>query len=55
MTWPTNSFLNYVLQANTNLAPGNWFDTANTVTVSNGMFQVIVPANGGPAFYRLRR
>lgn len=55
MTWPTNSQLNYVLQANTNLAPSNWFNATNPVTISNGRFQVTVPATGGPAFYRLKR
>jgi hypothetical protein len=55
LTWQTNTFLNYVLQSNTNLGSGTWSNTTNSVTVSNGMFRVTTPASRSPTFYRLKR
>jgi hypothetical protein len=54
LSWPTNTFVSYVLQANTNLIPGNWVNATNAVTVSNGMYQSVVPVDGGLTFYRLK-
>jgi hypothetical protein len=55
LTWPTNTFLNYVLQANTNLVSTNWVNTTNTAVISNGVYRVTVPASASAAFYRLKR
>ncbi|HWX21636.1 MAG TPA: hypothetical protein VN578_17165 [Candidatus Binatia bacterium] len=55
LTWPTNTFLNYALQGSPNLAPGNWLNVTNGFTVSNGVFQVTIPAKGAATFYRLKR
>lgn len=55
LTWPTNTFLNYTLQANTNLAAGNWLIATNAVSISNGVFRVSIPAGSAESFYRLKR
>jgi hypothetical protein len=55
LTWPTNTFLNYVLQAKTNLLSTNWSNLTNSVVLTNGAFQVTVPATGTATFYRLKR
>jgi hypothetical protein len=55
LTWPTNTFLNYVLQGNTNLTPGNWAPVTNSPVIANGLFQVTIPANAAATFYRLQR
>ena len=55
LSWPTNSFLNYVLQANTNLLATSWVATTNPVVATNGGFQVTIPASRAASFYRLKR
>ena len=55
LSWPTNSFLNYVLQANTNLLATSWVATTNPVVATNGGFQVTIPATRAASFYRLKR
>jgi hypothetical protein len=54
LTWPTNTIVTYVLQANSDLVTGNWVNATNTVSVNNGMFQSIVPVNDDQTFYRLK-
>jgi hypothetical protein len=55
ITWPTNTVLTFALQTNTNLTSANWANTTNTVSVSNGAYQVTVPVAGTqPHFYRLK-
>jgi len=51
--WPTNTPAAYVLEASTNLAPGNWTAVTNAVVTSNGVFQVTVPISRQIIFYRL--
>jgi hypothetical protein len=55
LTWPTNSYYTYKLQANTNLVSGTWADQTNVPSVSNGSWQVTVPASSTAKFYRLKR
>lgn len=55
LSWPTNTFLNYILQAKTNIVSTNWVSATNIVIISNGAFQVTVPATGTATFYRLKR
>jgi len=55
LTWPTNSYYTYKLQANTNLASGTWTDVTNSPAISNGFYQVAVPASAAATFYRLKR
>jgi hypothetical protein len=54
VSWPTNLTLGYKLQSNTNLLYSGWLDNTNSVTVSNGNFQVTVPVSGAGMFYRLK-
>jgi hypothetical protein len=54
LSWPTNLTLGYKLQSNSNLLSSGWLDNTNSVTVSNGNFQVTVPASGTGMFYRLK-
>ena len=55
LSWSTNTFLNYSLQSSPSLLPANWVNVTNNVTISNGLFQVTVPAGGSPTFYRLKK
>ncbi|PYJ01172.1 MAG: hypothetical protein DME25_18685, partial [Verrucomicrobia bacterium] len=55
LSWPTNTFLNYVLQDNTNLLATNWVTTTNPAVATNGGFQVTIPASRAASFYRLKR
>jgi hypothetical protein len=57
LSWTTNGVNTYTLQVNSNLVGGTWANITNSVGVSNGLFQVTVPAplSGAPAFYRLKR
>src|SRR5579859_3538223 len=55
LSWPTNGFSGYTAQASTNLASTNWVNLTNGVVVTNGAFQVTVPATGATTFYRLKR
>ena len=54
ITWPTNTSTGYVLQSSTNLASGSWNAVTGSVGVSNGVFEVTVPARGPTTFYRLK-
>jgi hypothetical protein len=54
VTWPTNLYSGFLLQANTNLATTHWVGVTNTVVVTNGLYQVIVPVTGNASFYRLK-
>jgi hypothetical protein len=57
LSWTTNGVYTYTLQVNSNVVAGTWANVTNSVGVSNGLFQVTVPAptSGAPAFYRLKR
>lgn len=53
IAWP-NTHLGWILQSQTNagIAPTNWFDVANTATVTN--FSAAVNPTNPPTFFRLR-
>jgi hypothetical protein len=55
LTWPTNGFSGYKVQASTSLSPANWVNDANPIVTTNGVFQVTVPASSSALFYRLKR
>jgi hypothetical protein len=55
ISWPTNAFLTYSLQGNTNLLSANWVNVTNNVVLTSGMSQVTVLATGKATFYRLKR
>jgi hypothetical protein len=55
LSWPTNTFLNYALQDNTNLLATSWVANTNPVVATNGGFQVTIPASRAASFYRLKR
>ena len=54
VSWPTNNASVYKLQTNTNLISGIWLDVTNSVIITNGWYQVIVPATDTTVFYRLK-
>jgi hypothetical protein len=54
ITWPTNTPASYTLQTTTNLVIGTWVAVTNSVAVSNGVYQVTVPAAKPKSFYRLK-
>ena len=53
--WPTNGFEGFKVQTNRSLTPGNWFAATNAVVVTNGVFQMTLPASAPTTFYRLTR
>ena len=55
LSWTTNTVYTYTLQVNSNLVAGTWVNATNSVSTSNGFFQVTVPAASKAAFYRLKR
>lgn len=55
LSWQTNGFSGYTVQAATNLSSPVWQNLTNSVMVTNGMFEVAVPPNGNTVFYRLKR
>jgi hypothetical protein len=54
ITWPTNTPSSYTLQSTTNLVVGTWIAVTNSVAISNGVYQVTVPAIWPTSFYRLK-
>jgi hypothetical protein len=54
ISWPTNTPASYILQSTTNLVIGTWIAATNSVTVSNGVYQVTVPASQPAIYYRLK-
>ena len=54
ITWPTNTPASYTLQTTTNLVIGTWVAVTNSVVISNGVYQVTVPAIRQASFYRLK-
>jgi hypothetical protein len=52
--WPTNTPSSYTLQTTTNLVIGTWVAVTNAVALSNGVYQVTVPATKPTSFYRLK-
>ena len=52
--WPTNTPASYTLQSTTNLVIGTWIAVTNSVAVSNGVYQVTVPASLPAIYYRLK-
>jgi hypothetical protein len=52
LSWPNDVSL-YQLQSCTNLSTLNWANVNNPVSVVNNMNEVMVPATGAQAFYRL--
>ena len=55
LSWPTNAFLNFALQSNTDLLAAAWQNVTNTVLTTNGAFQVRIPASAASTFFRLKR
>lgn len=55
LSWSTNTWTLYHLEAVTNLLSGSWSNMTNPVVTTNGVFQVTVPLSGTAGFYRLRR
>jgi hypothetical protein len=53
LSWLTASSA-YQLQSNTSLASTNWVNVTNSISVTNGQYEVTVPRSAGPEFYRLR-
>jgi hypothetical protein len=53
LSWPTNNYPNYVLQSCADVQSGNWSTVTNSVTATNGIFQVSVPMAGTASFFRL--
>lgn len=53
LSWTTNSYPNYVLQTSPDLLPVDWSSVTNSVAVTNGVFQVSVPASATTSFFRL--
>jgi hypothetical protein len=53
LSWPTNNYPNYVLQTSPDLLSGDWSIVTNGVAVTNGVYQVSVPASEGASFFRL--
>jgi len=54
ITWPTNTPASYTLQSATNLVIGTWVGVTNGVIVTNGFYQVSVPANTPATYFRLK-
>lgn len=54
VAWPTNNYPGYRLQSSPNLLPGSWSDVSNSVAVTNGQFQITLPASDVSTFYRLK-
>jgi outer membrane protein assembly factor BamB len=55
LSWQTNGFSGYTVQAATNLSSPVWQNLTNSVMVTNGTFEVAVPPSGDTVFYRLKR
>jgi hypothetical protein len=55
LSWHTNGFSGYTVQAATNLSSPVWQNLTNSVMVTNGTFEVAVPPSGDTVFYRLKR
>lgn len=55
ISWPTNAFLTYTLQSNTNSLSGNWMNVTNVPTATPGGMQISVPLPAAAAamFFRL--
>jgi hypothetical protein len=52
LTWP-QTYAGYVLQQSSDLSsPSNWVNVTSTATLTNGLYQIVVPTTGS-AFYRL--
>ncbi|HEV2210491.1 MAG TPA: LamG domain-containing protein [Verrucomicrobiae bacterium] len=43
------------LQSTARLVSANWVNVTNAATLANGIYTVVVPAGGGPVFYRLKQ
>ncbi len=54
LTWPTNNYSGYKLQTCADVVSGAWSNSAATVSVSNGVFQVVAPVSNTTTFYRLK-
>jgi subtilisin-like proprotein convertase family protein len=54
LSWATN-FPGYTLEGTLALEPREWGSIGNTVIVTNGQFQVLVPLSGSQQFFRLRK
>jgi len=53
ISWPASS-TGFSLQQNNSLNAATWSAVTNTIVVTNGEMQVILPPTGGTQFYRLK-
>jgi hypothetical protein len=53
IAWPS-SVTGFQLQQNVNLTATNWTDVMNSVSITNGLYQVTVSPSNSMAFYRLK-
>jgi len=54
ISWPANTPSAYTLQTTTDLVVGTWVAVTNRAGVSNGVYQVTVPAAMPTGFFRLK-
>jgi hypothetical protein len=52
ISWP-GEIAGYGLQQNANLATTNWVNVTNQTTLTNNLYETIVPVGGSDQFYRL--
>jgi len=52
ISWPTNA-AGFALQENADLTTQNWSTVTNAMVISNGVYQITVPADRSQNFYRL--
>jgi hypothetical protein len=55
LSWPAEGTESFHLQSTTNLFGLTWAPVTNDVTLANGNYTVVLPANAAPAFYRLKQ
>lgn len=55
LSWPTNGFAGYKVQTNSTPLTTNWFDSGNTLVITNGTYQTTISISSTSVFYRLKR
>ncbi len=55
LQWPTNNFPGFTVQAASNLSNASWVSLTNNAILTNGAYQVTVPATNSSRYYRLER
>jgi hypothetical protein len=54
VNWSQSIYAGYRLQTSTNLTSANWINSGAAPTVSNGVYQVTMPATDNATYYRLK-